>query len=74
MVTEYVGQLIRGMIRTENANIRESITVGLTSCFVCLNSAALLKLNEQQFNLFQRTLTVGGSITVRLVSSFTRLH
>ena len=40
----------RGMIRTEDANIRESITVGLTSCFVCLNSAALLKLNEQQFN------------------------
>ena len=33
----------------ENTNIRESITVQLTSCLLWLDSAALLMLNEQQF-------------------------
>ena len=34
-----------------------SITVGLTSCLFCLNSAALLMLNEQQFYSFEQIQT-----------------
>ena len=37
--------------------IRESITIWLTSCLFCLELAGLLKLNEQQFNLFGQILT-----------------
>ena len=41
----------------ENTNIRGSITVQLTSCLFCLDSAALLMLNEQQFFLLGQTQT-----------------
>ena len=36
----------------ECTNLRGSITVRLTSCWFCLDSAALLMLNKQQFYLF----------------------
>ena len=36
----------------EIINLSGSITVWLTSCLFCLDSAALLVLNEQQFKLF----------------------
>ena len=35
----------------DNTNLRGSITVRLTSCLFCLDSAALLLLNEQHFCL-----------------------
>ena len=39
----------------DNTNLRGSITVRLTSCLFCLDSAALLLLNEQQFYLLGQT-------------------
>ena len=38
--------------------------VALTSCLFCLESAALLKLNEQQFDLFHKIQTsqTGGQL------------
>ena len=49
---------------TENTNIRGSINVRLTSCLFCLDSAALLKLNEQQIYLFRQIQTsqTGGHL------------
>ena len=46
----------------ENTNLRGSITVCLTSCLFCLDSAALFMLNDQQFYLFGqiKTSQTGG--------------
>ena len=41
----------------ENTNIWGSITLWLTFCLFCLNSAALLKLNEEQLYLFGQIQT-----------------
>ena len=38
--------------QAENTNLSVSITVQLTSCIFCFDSAALLMLIEQQFHLF----------------------
>ena len=48
----------------ETTNLRGSIMVALTSCLFCLESAALLKLNEQQFDLFHKIQTsqTGGQL------------
>ena len=40
------------ILQEENTNLRWSVTVCLTSCLFCLNSAALISLSEQQFYLF----------------------
>ena len=40
-----------------HTNLRESITVPLSSCLFCLDSAALLMLNEKQFYLFGQIQT-----------------
>ena len=42
---------------SENTNFRGSITVQLTSCLSCKDSAALLLLNEQKFYSFGQILT-----------------
>ena len=42
------------MAESKNTNKRGSITVQLTSSLCCLDSAALLMLNEQQFDLSNR--------------------
>ena len=49
-------------VYTENYNLRGSITLRLTSCLFCLDSAALRMLNEQQFYLFGQiqTIQTGG--------------
>ena len=39
-------------LEPENTNLRELFNAQLTSCWFCLDSAALLVLNEQQFYLF----------------------
>ena len=39
------------MAHAENTNLRGTLTVQLTSCLLCLDLAALLTLNEQQFYL-----------------------
>ena len=49
------------MIDGENANLRGSITVWLTSCLFCLDSAALLMLHLQKFYLFGQIQT-GGQV------------
>ena len=41
----------------ENTNLRGSITVRVTSCLFCLDSAALLMFDEQQFYLFGQIQT-----------------
>ena len=40
------------LVWSENTNLRESITVWLTSSLFCLDLAALLMLNKQHFYLF----------------------
>ena len=40
------------MSSSENSNLKGSITVQLILCLFCLDSAALLMLNELQFYLF----------------------
>ena len=51
-------------IRQENTNLRGSVTAWLTSWLFCLNSVALLLLNEQQFYLFGQIQTsqTGGQL------------
>ena len=51
-----VESAIQYMWSSENNRlfVRGSITVLLTSCFICLVSAALLMLNEQQIYLFSQ--------------------
>ena len=44
-------------VSAENTNLRWSLTVRLTSCVVCLDSAALFLFNEQQFYLFGQIQT-----------------
>ena len=39
--------------KAENTNFRGSITLQLTSCLLCLDSAALLMLNDLQFYFFK---------------------
>ena len=48
----------------ENTNLRGSITVQLTYCLFCVDSAALLMLNEQQFYVFGKIQTsqIGGQL------------
>ena len=53
------------MPHPENTNWRErSITVQLTYCLFCVDSAALLMLNEQQFYVFGKIQTsqIGGQL------------
>ena len=66
---------------------RECVNVGLLNHNLCPSTKVFKGLLVREFSKYgqyldyrrtvvmnQRTLTVGGSITVRLVSSFTRLH
>jgi len=45
------------MHQHENTNFRGSMTVWLISCLFCFDSAASLKLNEQQICLFGQIQT-----------------
>ena len=45
------------MYNPENTTLQEGITVQLTSCLFCLDSAALLILNEQQIYLYGQIQT-----------------
>ena len=59
---------------SENTNKMESITVPLTSCLFCVDSVALLMLNEQQFSQFGQIQTsqTGGppyNVTLPMVSA-----
>ena len=44
-------------LQSVNTNLRGDITVPLTSCLFCLDSLALLMLNEQQFDMFDQIQT-----------------
>ena len=54
----------------KNTNLRGSITVLLTSCLFCLDSAALLMLNEQQIYLFGQIQTSQTGVELYRETSF----